>query len=139
MVDLYSGMQGRGLEILGFPCNQFGVISGQESGCSATIRTFVNKFGVKFPMMEKIDVNKDNTHPVYQLLKGEGGKKIGWNFGAYFLITPGPSGEAVTISRYENSPDELQAILSAACDELSAAPAEAAEPAEAAAPAGSSL
>ena len=59
--------------------------------------------------------------------------------GAYFLITPGPSGEAVTISRYENSPDELQAILSAACDELSAAPAEAAEPAEAAAPAGSSL
>ena len=52
---LYGKFQGRGLEILGFPCNQFGK---QEPGSSAEIAEFCSvNYGVTFPMFEKIDVN----------------------------------------------------------------------------------
>ena len=72
MVRLHNSYKDKGFQILGFPCNQFGVplMGGQESKSEAEIRAFVTKkFGVEFPMMEKIDVNGDGTHPVYKLLK----------------------------------------------------------------------
>merc|ERR1711865_686942 len=114
MVELHSKLHSDGLEILGFPCNQFGVISGQEGKPPAEIRAFVDKkFGVgdKLHMMEKIEVNGEGTHPVYQVLKGDGGAKIGWNFGASYLVTPSESGNEVTIARYDQSPDKLMDII----------------------------
>ncbi len=63
---LYESRKAEGLEILGFPCNQFGA---QEPGEEAEIKSFCTaRFGVTFPMFSKIDVNGDSRHPLYQLL-----------------------------------------------------------------------
>ncbi len=56
----------RGFTVVGFPCNQFG---GQEPGSAEEIATFCStNYGVTFPMFEKIDVNGDNRHPIYDEL-----------------------------------------------------------------------
>ena len=57
--------------MLGFPCNQFG---GQEPGSAEEIGAFCQKnYGVTFPMFEKIEVNGDDAHPLYQWLREEKG------------------------------------------------------------------
>lgn len=58
--------------VLAFPCNQFG---GQEPGDADEIRAFVDKYGVTFPMFQKVDINGPNTFPLYKHLKE---KKGGW-------------------------------------------------------------
>ena len=72
--------------VLGFPCNQFG---GQEPGSSTQICNFVSKYGVTFPMFEKVDVNGLNTHPLYKYLKSQKGELLGndikWNFGKFLV------------------------------------------------------
>ena len=85
--NLYQKYIDKGLVILGFPCNQFG---NQEPGTEKEIEeSCLINYGVSFPMFSKIDVNGDNTHPIYVYLKdklpGFIGKKIRWNF-AKFLI-----------------------------------------------------
>lgn len=83
---------------MGFPCNQFG---GQEPKDEPAIKQFVtSKFNVQFPMFSKIDVNGDNTHPVYQFLKGEQGAfpgDITWNFASKFLVDR----NGIPVKRYE--------------------------------------
>ncbi|HMG84518.1 MAG TPA: glutathione peroxidase [Terracidiphilus sp.] len=88
---LYRTYQERGLEVLGFPCNQFG---GQEPGTAAEISSFCKKnYRVTFPLFAKIDVNGDKAHPLYRFLKKEkpgllgplGGGAIKWNF-TKFLV-----------------------------------------------------
>ena len=80
----------RGFTVVGFPCNQFG---GQEPGTAEEIETFCSiSYGVRFPMMEKIDVNGADRHPIYAALietadaEGHSGD-IRWNF-EKFLIAP---------------------------------------------------
>ena len=80
----------KGFTVVGFPCNQFG---GQEPGSAEEIETFCSTtYGVTFPMMEKIDVNGDDRHPIYAELtevadsEGHSGD-IRWNF-EKFLIAP---------------------------------------------------
>jgi glutathione peroxidase len=80
----------KGFTVLGFPCNQFGE---QEPGSAEEIATFCSAtYGVTFPMFEKIDVNGDQRHPVYDELTavpdadGEAGD-IQWNF-EKFLVSP---------------------------------------------------
>jgi glutathione peroxidase len=86
--DLYRTYHDRGLEVLGFPCNQFGA---QEPGSAEEIGSFCERnYGVSFPIFEKIEVNGDRTHPLYRYLKGEhagifGTEAIKWNF-TKFLI-----------------------------------------------------
>ena len=66
---LYGKLHGKGLEILGFPCNQFG---GQEPGSEKEIAAFCERnYGVTFPMFAKIDVNGAGASPLYQYLKSE--------------------------------------------------------------------
>lgn len=85
--DLYRKYKPEGLEILGFPCNQFG---NQEPGDAKEIEEgcLIN-YGVSFPMFEKTDVNGPNSHPLFTLLKkklsGLFGSRIKWNF-TKFLI-----------------------------------------------------
>jgi len=85
---LYKSHQSQGLEILGFPCNQF---AQQEKGSDSEIAGFCLKnYGVSFPMFSKIDVNGEQTHPLYKYLKKEakgilGTQKIKWNF-TKFLV-----------------------------------------------------
>ncbi|NQV42632.1 MAG: glutathione peroxidase [Candidatus Marinimicrobia bacterium] len=94
----YTGLQklhddhhADGLEILGFPCNQFGK---QEPGDADTIKNecLIN-YGVSFQMFEKIDVNGKEAHPLYDYLKGELkgtiGKSIRWNFTKFLLDSTG--------------------------------------------------
>jgi glutathione peroxidase len=80
----------KGFTVVGFPCNQFGA---QEPGTAEEIETFCSTtYGVTFPMMEKIDVNGDDRHPIYAELtevadsEGHSGD-IRWNF-EKFLIAP---------------------------------------------------
>ena len=85
---LYDEFHSQGLEILGFPCNQFG---GQEPGNAEQIQAFCNtKFGVTFPVFQKTDVNGLHTHPFFEYLKAAapgllGTEAIKWNF-TKFLI-----------------------------------------------------
>ncbi|HET9232392.1 MAG TPA: glutathione peroxidase [Vitreimonas sp.] len=85
----------RGVEVLGFPCNQFGQ---QEPGDANEIKNFCSlNYDVTFPLFAKIDVNGPNAHPLYEHLtkqKGGGlmGRKIKWNF-TKFLI--GRDGEVI--------------------------------------------
>lgn len=83
------------MEIIAFPCNQFG---GAERGTVSDIRAFCDKVGAHFRVMEKINVNPPNEHPVYSLLK-QGGSRIKWNFNSKFIVEC--MGERCTISRYD--------------------------------------
>jgi glutathione peroxidase len=88
--QLYERYHARGLEILGFPCNQFG---GQEPGDEAQIQQFcTSKFSVTFPMFSKIHVNGEGRDPIYAYLTSQqtepdAAGDIRWNF-AKFLVDP---------------------------------------------------
>ena len=84
---LYDQYNGDGLEILGFPCNQF---MDQEPEGEAAIESFCQlNYGVSFPLFAKIEVNGENQHPLYRYLKSHSpdrpNEDIEWNF-AKFLI-----------------------------------------------------
>jgi len=74
LVELHEKYHSQGLEILAFPCNQFG---SQEPGTPEEIRAFVDKYGVKFQMFEKIDVNGPTSHPLFVFLKNKQGDSLG--------------------------------------------------------------
>ena len=109
----YSGLQQlhkqygpRGFEVLGFPCNQFGA---QEPGSADEIAEFCEtSYGVEFPLFEKIEVNGEGRHPLYEQLTatpdadGEAGD-IQWNF-EKFLISP--QGEIVARFRPMTTPED---------------------------------
>ena len=86
--SLYKELQSEGLEILGFPCNQFG---SQDPGTGDEIQEFCQlNYGVSFPVFSKINVNGKDAHPLYDFLKKEArgflwSKRIKWNF-TKFLV-----------------------------------------------------
>ena len=86
--QLYRQFRERGLEVLGFPCNQFGA---QEPGDAAEIAKFCSlNYAVSFPMFARIEVNGEHAHPLYRFLKEAkpgllGTEAIKWNF-TKFLI-----------------------------------------------------
>lgn len=94
----YAGLQAlnekysaQGLQILGFPCNQF---MGQEPGSDAEIQDFCRtNYGVEFPVLAKVDVKGKNIAPVYQSLTKESSKsfqgKVGWNFEKFLVSKEG--------------------------------------------------
>jgi glutathione peroxidase len=85
---LYTQYADRGLVILGFPCNQFGQ---QEPGTASEIQSFCEtRFGVTFPLFEKVDVNGKDAHPLFQYLTKAapgllGSEAVKWNF-TKFLV-----------------------------------------------------
>lgn len=113
---------GTGLDIIGFPCNQFG---NQEPKSNAEIADFVAQYGVKFKIMDKIKVNGSNANPLYKFLKkklpGAFGNFVKWNF-TKFLITR----EGLPYKRYAPnvSPlafeDDIKALLEGECDSCDA-------------------
>jgi glutathione peroxidase len=89
--QLYNRYKGKGLVVLGFPCNQF---ANQEPESNANMEQACKlNFGVTFPLFEKIDVNGPRTHPVFRLLKrrlgGLLGSRIKWNFTKFLLDADG--------------------------------------------------
>jgi len=132
---LYRQTRDRGLQILGFPCNQFG---GQEPGTDAEIQDFCSvTYDVTFPVLRKVDVNGPDAAPLFRYLRAEapgdfgpdagrlhdhvrakhpewiGGDEVKWNF-TKFLV--GPDGEV--IRRYEPTvtPDRIRPDLEALLD-----------------------
>ena len=90
--SLYGELSEQGVEVLGFPCNQFGK---QEPGAESEIEEFCQlNYGVSFPMFSKIEVNGDNASPLYQYLKTKargvlGSKSIKWNFTKFLINREG--------------------------------------------------
>jgi glutathione peroxidase len=102
--NLYATYRGRGLVVLGVPCNQFG---GQEPGTATEIDEFCQvNYGVTFPVTEKVEVNGPGRHPLYRWLVGDGGD-IQWNF-EKFVVTP----EGEVARRFEpgTAPDDPELI-----------------------------
>lgn len=89
---LYEEKRDKGLEILGFPCNQF---LNQDPGNDDQISEFCSlNYGVSFPMFAKVEVNGENTHPLYKLLKSEakgvlGTENVKWNFTKFLVSRDG--------------------------------------------------
>src|SRR5271169_7250592 len=109
---LYEKLHSRGLEILGFPCNQFGA---QEPGSEAEIAQFCElNYGVTFPLFAKIEVNGPNAHPLFKFLRKEqpgvfgslGISALGaikWNFTKFLVDREGKA-----INRYAPSTDPAE-------------------------------
>jgi glutathione peroxidase len=106
--ELFDQYGDQGLVVLGFPCNQF---KEQDPGTDDEIAEFCQvNYGVTFPMMSKIDVNGDDTDPLYKWLKGEapgllGSKRIKWNF-TKFLV--GKDGQIVDRYGSQEAPASLK-------------------------------
>ena len=90
--ELYEKYRDQGLEILGFPCNQFG---NQDPGSNDEIQEFCQlNYGVSFPMFGKIEVNGGGTDPLFKHLKKEapgalGTERIKWNVTKFLIDTEG--------------------------------------------------
>ena len=105
---VYRQFQERGVEVLGFPCDQFGH---QEPGSEAEIGAFCEKnFGVSFPLFAKIDVNGANAHPLFRHLKREAPGILGtglvkWNFTKFLVDRDGK-----VVKRYapKTKPEEIR-------------------------------
>lgn len=112
--QLHQTYGGRGLVVLGFPCNQFGA---QDPGSNDEIGAFCQKnYGVSFPMMGKIDVNGADAHPLYRWLAAEapgllGSKAIKWNF-TKFLV--GKDGRVLKRYAPQDAPEKLARDIEAA-------------------------
>lgn len=108
--DLYAKHSARGFTVLGFPCDQFGH---QEPGSDEEIHGFCERnFGVSFPLFRKIDVNGENTHPIFAYLKKQAGglfgRRIKWNF-TKFLV----DGNGRVLKRYApvTKPAQIEADI----------------------------
>ena len=108
---VYRQFRDQGVEVLGFPCNQFG---GQEPGSAEEIGAFCEKiYSVTFPLFTKIDVNGDNADPLYRYLKQAapgllGSEAIKWNFTKFLIRKDG-----TVYKRYapQTKPEELIADI----------------------------
>ena len=90
--NLYEKYQEQGLEVLGFPCNQFGA---QEPGTNEEVKSFCDlNYNVSFRMFDKIDVNGSNASPLFKYLKHEspgimGTEAVKWNFTKFLVNSDG--------------------------------------------------
>ncbi len=112
--ELHRRYAAQGLVVLGFPCNQFGH---QDPGSNEEIANFCQaNYGVSFPMMQKIDVNGGDAHPLYRWLTAEapgllGSKAIKWNF-TKFLV--GKDGQVLRRYAPQDAPRKLEKDIEAA-------------------------
>jgi glutathione peroxidase len=105
--EVYRQFRARGVEVLGFPCNQFGK---QEPGDEAEIGAFCERnYGVSFPLFAKIEVNGPAAHPLFRHLKQAapgvlGTQRIKWNF-TKFLV--GRDGQVIKRYAPQTKPAEI--------------------------------
>ena len=105
---LYEKLHAKGLEVLGFPCNQFGA---QEPGTEKEIAAFCERnYGVTFPLFGKVDVNGNSAAPLFTWLKKEkpglmGSEAIKWNFTKFLVDRKGK-----VVARYapNDTPESMQ-------------------------------
>jgi glutathione peroxidase len=110
---LYRKFKDRGVEVLGFPCDQFGH---QEPGNEEEIKNFCSlTYDVSFPMYAKVDVNGAKAHPLYKWMKEEksgflGTEGIKWNFTKFLIDRSGK-----VIKRYAptDTPEKIEKDVAA--------------------------
>ena len=108
--QLHEQYAGRGFTVVGVPCNQFG---GQEPGTSEEIAEFCSAtYGVTFPMTEKVEVNGEGRHALYERLVGHADAEghsgdIRWNF-EKFLI--GRDGSVVARFSPQTEPEAAELV-----------------------------
>ena len=108
---LHEKYKAQGLEVLGFPCNQFG---GQDPGTNKEIGAFCQRnYGVSFPMFAKVDVKGPEAHVIFRFLTREakgilGSQNIKWNF-TKFLV--GRNGEVLGRYAPTTKPEALEADI----------------------------
>ncbi|KAL3587136.1 hypothetical protein D5086_014003 [Populus alba] len=105
LTHIYEKYKTQGLEILAFPCNQFG---GQEPGSNPEIKQFAcTRYKAEFPIFDKVDVNGPSTAPVYQFLKSSAGGFLGdlikWNFEKFLVDKNGK-----VVERYQPTTSPFQ-------------------------------
>ena len=112
--ELHKAYGGKGLVVLGFPCNQFGA---QDPGSNDEIASFCQvNYGVTFPMMSKIDVNGSGADPLWKWMKSAapgvlGTEAIKWNF-TKFLV--GRDGKVIRRYAPNDAPESIRADIEAA-------------------------
>lgn len=112
--ELHRKYGERGLVVLGFPCNQFG---SQDPGSNEEIASFCQvNYGVSFAVMNKVEVNGAQAHPLYRWLTAEapgllGSKAIKWNF-TKFLV--GKDGQVIRRYAPQDAPAKLARDIEAA-------------------------
>lgn len=113
---LYDDYRDAGLEILGFPCNQFG---GQEPGTEeGIVQGCMTIYSVTFPMFSKVNVNGKDAHPLFEYLKnalpGFLGGRIKWNFTKFLIDRNG-----VPVKRFapKDTPEAIEAHIRALLEE----------------------
>jgi glutathione peroxidase len=114
---IHQAYKDQGLAVLGFPCNQFG---NQDPASNEVIADFCQvNYGVSFTMMQKVNVNGTDAHPLYQWLCAEapgllGSKAIKWNF-TKFLV--GRDGRVIkryaSMDKPEKMAQDIEAALAA--------------------------
>lgn len=115
MTKMYDQLHSRGLEILAFPCNQF---FSQENGSEAEIKKFVKEnFNANFPIFSKVEVNGENTHPLFVYLRNNSelydkqtgtSKVIPWNFAKFILNS---KGQVIKFAPPTTPPEDLRAFI----------------------------
>lgn len=111
---LYERYRDKGLEILGFPANDF---LRQEPGSDSQIREFCStNYGVTFPLFAKISVKGRDIHPMFKFLTAPETNprfpgKIGWNFAKFLVDRTG-----TVIGRFEPKVDPLDAQVTSAIE-----------------------
>ena len=113
--DLYQKYKDQGLEVLGFPCNQFG---NQEPGSNNEIEEFCTlNYRVTFPMFSKVDVNGDSADPLFKFLTSNkkgllGSSKIKWNFTKFLIDKDGnPVKRFAPTTTPEQISEDIEEIL----------------------------
>eukprot|EP00927_Polykrikos_kofoidii_P076229 TRINITY_DN7304_c0_g1_i2.p2 TRINITY_DN7304_c0_g1~~TRINITY_DN7304_c0_g1_i2.p2 ORF type:complete len:114 (+),score=25.15 TRINITY_DN7304_c0_g1_i2:341-682(+) len=104
--------------MIAFPCNQFGA---QEPGTASEIYDFVSRQGLainqpgsRFHLMQKVDVNGQNTHPVFKLLKKYTSDiDIKWNFHTKFVIVCYDKTNNCRVSRHDDGVSVFEALKQA--------------------------
>ena len=111
---VHQAYKDQGLAVLGFPCNQFG---NQDPGSNQAIAQYCQvNYGVSFTMLEKVNVNGHDAHPLYQWLCAEapgllGSKAIKWNF-TKFLV--GRDGRVIKRYASMDKPEKIAQDIEAA-------------------------
>ena len=107
LTELYKELNPKGLQILAFPCNQFGA---QEKACELDIKKFAQeKYHANFPMFSKVEVNGAGAAPLFQFLKKAAHQEdIKWNF-SKFLVDR--NGHVVKSYSSDKSPSQIKADI----------------------------
>ena len=113
--SLYKKYGSQGLVVLGFPCNQFGQ---QEPGSAIDIQSFCEtRFGVSFPLFEKVEVNGNEAHPLFKYLTKTvpgilGTEAIKWNFTKFLVDRQGNVVKRYpSMTKPEDLEKEIEALL----------------------------